>query len=129
MSAESKISGIYRIHNKKSKKDYIGQSSDLRKRKVLSDNRDIEKKNFLRFLQSYINKKLFGKDKGEFKNNFVKNISTPKKVNYRHKGILSLNKILEELEINEFQIISKRVRRFKKSRETYWMVVKRINKQ
>lgn len=74
-----------------------------------------------KLLKDYSGKKLFGKEKEEFKKLFFENIFAPKNTNYRKQGFASINAILGEVKI-EYRVISKRERNNGK-REQYWMVV------
>lgn len=76
-----------------------------------------------KFLTKYVGKKLFKEEQEEFKRLFFDKMFSPKKTNYRRRGIRSINAILEEDSLPYILYSKKEKKRGGNRDETYWIIV------
>ena len=93
--------------------------------KVMLAEETFEKRTIENVLQKYIGKKLFKEEQEQFKEDFFECLFSPKRhINYRHRGIISINSILQE-DGKPYTIVSNRD--WKESRrggKRYWSIIK-----
>lgn len=83
-----------------------------------------ESKKLTEIIESNINKKMFGKDKEDFKNLLFGNVFTPKKVNYAKRGISAANGVLNEDNL-PYEIFSIKDRKIPHADEYYWIIARK----
>ena len=84
---------------------------------------EIEKNSTLGFLETKLEKKLYKKEQEKFKQDFFNMIFLPKKTNYRHRALRSINAVLEEDNL-PYRVTSGKDRGGEsKKPETYWIVI------
>lgn len=81
-----------------------------------------EKKNLIQELELILNTRLYKDEKEKFKIMFFNNLFSPKKTNYRKRGIRSINAILEEDAI-PFRVISSVDTKSIDRNQRYWMII------
>jgi hypothetical protein len=91
--------------------------------KALDGNSEFEKRSVRDILLKYENIKIYKEDQEVFKNLFFDKIFSPKKTDYRRRGLRSINAILEEDNIQ--YVINSRREKVRDGRrdETYWVVI------
>ena len=109
--------------NKMGYKKYICKQLNYKLLDIGNGDEQFEKISIHKLLERYVGKKLFKEDQEEFKILFFDNMFSPKKTNYRHRGIRSINAILEEDNLN-FVLYSKREKDRGEFRDqNYWIIV------
>ena len=109
--------------NKIGYKKYICKQLNYKLLDIGNGDEQFEKISIHKLLERYVGKKLFKEDQEEFKILFFDNMFSPKKTNYRHRGIRSINAILEEDNLN-FVLYSKREKDRGEFRDqNYWIIV------
>lgn len=83
-----------------------------------------EKETLSDVMEPLINQKMFGEEIDNFKTRFFENIFDSKKVDYRKRGILCTNAILQEDNL-PYQIISSQETKGKYRKKRYWMVIRK----
>ncbi len=111
------------LNSEKGYKEYICDLIHYPLDKVLDGNTEFEKKSMKEILAKYENQKIFKEEQEVFKGLFFDKIFSPKKTDYRRRGLRSINAILEE--DNMPYVINSRRERSRSSRrdETYWVVI------
>ena len=104
-------------------KEYICDLIHYPVEKVLDGNTEFERRSIRDILKQYENLKIHKEDQDVFKSIFFDKIFSPKKTDYRRRGLRSINAILEEDNIP--YVINSRREKSREGRrdETYWIVV------
>lgn len=108
-----------KVGYKKMVYDVLYQKSDDFK----SAENKFEKNNLEDVLDGLVGIQLFDEEIKKFKNIFFSNIFSSKNVNYRNRGILCINAILEEDDL-DYRIISNKERKKPHRNKVYWTVNK-----
>lgn len=92
-------------------------------KRIKSADIEFEKKTLSSMLKAYVGRRLYkGKEQEDFKTEFFERIFSPKKkINYRHRGLNSINSILQE-DDEPYMIVTKREWKSRKPIR-YWMVI------
>jgi superfamily II DNA or RNA helicase len=88
---------------------------------IKDGNAAFEKRTLIDLLEEFKNKKMFKEDQSTFKRMFFDNIFSPKKTDYRHRGVRSINSIMVEDNL-PYAIFSKRETGGERRMDYYWIV-------
>lgn len=103
-------------------KRYICNILDFDFNQIKDAEEFFEKMSMKEFLEQHINKKIYREDQDRFKELFFEKLFSPKKTDFRKRGIRSINAILEEDELS-YRVITGRDRSKESRDRTYWMVI------
>jgi hypothetical protein len=103
-------------------KKYICKELGFPVEGIKSGDDTFEKVSMTKLLEKSENKKMFKDEQEKFKAAFFDKLFSPKKTNYRHRGVRSINAILEEDNL-PFMISSRQEKERNENRyKTYWII-------
>jgi superfamily II DNA or RNA helicase len=102
--------------------NYIRNLLHIDKEKILNGNEEFEKVSLETLLRNNVGKKMFKKEQKQFVYQFFNKVFSPKKTDYRKRGIRSIRAILQEDRL-PYTIISDRDWSSKNRGKTYWYII------
>jgi len=121
---KSMIQEMIDINKNDNYKRYICNILNYDYNSIRKPDEEIEFETLYNILKEYVGKGLIDADKEYFKNRFFSNIFSPKKANYKARGINVINQIIDEDEL-PFFVYTQRQTKGKYRNRNFWLVGER----